>query len=400
MAVSLEKLEDFLGDNIGKIEAIEREVEEIQVGFNSAYQDFKDQHDATLRRLSEKVVERLEAVPELRDQIEQQAVEERERIAQRMTELRETLIPTTQTESDELLAQAQTQMASIRQLNPHLDEREEGYKAQRAELEAELERLNAEISRLSGCLGVVVNFLAISRLDRQRQQIVGQLMVLRKNLREVREEWQEAQEDFTDQQQKLQARWQEASLKLARLREELSYLEDEGQREALAMKRAAHHVLDELKTPVACSDEELGSEIEAMTRLNIQTDDYQESLGKAAGLMALLSGVRKGMINVRESVNALIKEQRMHSAHLPKLKVDVPSGVMSFHEQWDGLRQQVRDEARLSAHPREFIALFEAVMSGELSQEAIESMFQRLGEALTRATAPWGGQGRSRRSRK
>ena len=50
MAVSLEKLEDFLADNIGKIEAIEKEVEEIQVGFNSAYQDFKDQHDATLRR--------------------------------------------------------------------------------------------------------------------------------------------------------------------------------------------------------------------------------------------------------------------------------------------------------------------------------------------------------------
>lgn len=396
MAVSLEKLEDFLADNIGKIEAIEKEVEEIQVGFNSAYQDFKDQHDATLRRLSEKVVERLEAVgPELRDQIEQQVVEERERIAQRMTELAETLIPTTQTESDDLLAQAQAQMSSVRELNPRLNEREEGYKAERAELEAELERLNAEISRLSGCLGVVIHFLAISRLDRQRQQIVGQLKVLGKNLREVREEWQEAQKDFTAQQQELQTRWQEASLKLARLREELSSLEDEGQREALAMKRAVYHVLDELKTPVACPDEELGREIEAMTGLNIQTDDYQESLGKAAGLIALLSGVRKGLVNMRQSVNALIREQGMHKAYLPKLKVSVPSGVMSFHEQWDGLRQQVLDEARLCAHPREFIAIFEAIISGELKPEAIESMFQSLGQALTGATAAWKGRGRS-----
>jgi DNA repair exonuclease SbcCD ATPase subunit len=398
MAVSLEKLENFLEENIGKIETIEGEVEEIQVGFNSAYQEFKDQHDATLRLLSEKVVERLEAVePELRDQIEQQAVDERGLIAQRMTELKETLIPTTQAESDDLLTQAQAEMASIRKLNPSLNEREEGYKAERAELEAELERLNAEISRLSGCLGVVIHFLTISRLDRQRQQIVGQLQVLRKNLREVRQEWQEAQKEFTAQQQEAQTRWQEANLKLARLREELSYLEDEEQREALAMKRAVYHVLDELKTPVACSDEELGREIEAMTRLNIQTDDYQESLGKAAGLIALLSGVRKGMVNMRQSVNALIKEQRMHSAHLPKLKVNVPSGVMGFHEQWDGLRQQVRDEARLCANPQEFIALFEAVMSGKLNQEAVEDMFQTLGQALTGATAAWKGRGGSGR---
>ncbi len=398
MALSLEKVEDFLEGNIAKIEAIEQEVEEIQVGFNSAYQEFKERHDATLSRLSEKVVERLEAVePELRDQIEQQAVDERGRIAQRLVELRETLIPTTQAESDELLAQSQAEKSSIRELNPRLNEREEGYKAERAELEAELERLNAEIARLSGCLGVVVNFLTISRLDRQRQQIVGQLMVLRKNLREVRQEWQEAQKDFTAQEQKLQARWQEASLKLAQLREELSYLEDEGQREALAMRRAAYHVLDELKTPAACSDEELRGEIEAMTRLNTQTDDYQESLGKAAGLIALLSGVRKGMVNMRQSVNALIREQRMHSAYLPKLRVNVTSEVMSFHEQWDNLRQQVQDEARLCAHPREFIALFEAVMGGELKPEAIENMFQSLGQALTGATSAWKGRGRSRK---
>jgi len=74
--VSLDQLNDFLSDNRRKIDAVGREVEEIQVGFNSAYVDFKANHDAQLASLTETLFEKLDSIgPELRDRIDERAVE-------------------------------------------------------------------------------------------------------------------------------------------------------------------------------------------------------------------------------------------------------------------------------------------------------------------------------------
>ena len=398
--IFLEQLNDFLLDNRGKINAVGREVEEIQVGFNSAYVEFKANHDAKLASLTETLFEKLDHLgPALRALIDKRAVEERRLLAERRAELREQLIPQTQTEADAVLAQAQEQIQALRQLNPQLNEREEVYKTHRAALEAKLAELNAEISRRSRGLGFITRFVSIAQLDRQRHRIIGQLEVLAQNLKEVRQEWQARQQEFQTQQEVLQGQWRELSLKVAELKRELTYLDDDVQREALEMKRAVRHVLDNLKEPVPslrsgqapCPDD-LRPGLEAMIELNIKTDAYQEGLGTVGGLVALLDSVGKGTDSFRESIEGLIGEQRMHSEFLPKLKVQLPDSVIAFHKQWDGLRAKMRDDARLCAHPTEFLKAAQPVMERDLSDEAITNMFNCLGQALDEATKKWTGQ--------
>jgi hypothetical protein len=389
--VSLEQLNDFLSDNRRKINAVGREVEEIQVGFNSAYVEFKADHDAQLARLTETLFEKLDDLgPELQTLIDQRAVEERRLLAARRTELREKLIPQTQAEADAVLAQAQEQTKALRQLNPRLDEREEAYKAQRTALETKLAQLNAEISRRSRGLGFITHFVSIAKLDRQRHRVLGQLETLAQNLKEVRQEWQTSQQEFQVGQEALQGQWRELSLRVAELKRELTYLDDEAQREDLAMKRAVRYVLDNLKESVPCP-RDLRAGLEAMIELNVKTDAYQEGLGTVGGLIALLDSVGKGMDSFQESLGGLIGEQRMHGDFLPRLKVRLPDSVIAFHNQWDDLRARMRDDARLCAHPTEFLEAARPVIGRDLSDEAVTNMFNRLGQALTEATKTWRG---------
>jgi hypothetical protein len=57
-----------------------------------------------------------------------------------------------------------------------------------------------------------------------------------------------------------------------------------------------------------------------------------------AGLIALLGGVSQGLQSIGQSVDALIKEQGMHSAYLKPVSVTVDDNVIQFHKQWDELR--------------------------------------------------------------
>jgi len=387
----LDQLNDFLLDNRRKIDAVGREVEEIQVGFNSAYVEFKADHDAQLASLTVSLFEKLDSIgSELRAQIDERVVEERRLLAERRTELREKLIPQTQAEADAVLTQAQEQTKALRQLNPRLDEREEAYKAQLAALETKLAQLNAEISQRSRGLGFIIHFISVAKLDRQRHRILGQLETLARNLKEVRDDWQTSQQEFQTEQEGLQGQWRELSLKVAELNRELAYLDDETQREDLAMKRAGRHILDNLKDPVPCPAD-LRPALKAMIELNVKTDAYQEGLGTVGGLIALLDSVGKGMDSFQESVGGLIGEQRMHSEFLPGLKLRLPDSAIAFHNQWDGLRAKMRDDARLCAHPTEFLEAARPVIQRDLSNEAVTSMFNSLGQALTEATEKWRG---------
>ena len=389
--VSLDQLNDFLLDNRRKINAVGREVEEIQVGFNSAYVEFKADHDAQLASLTETLFEKLDNLgPELRTLVDERAVEERRLLAERRTELREKLIPQTQAEADAVLAQAQEQTKALRQLNPRLDEREEGYKTQQAALETKLAQLNSEISRRSRGLGFIIRFISIAKLDRQRHRVLGQLEALARNLGEVRQEWQTHQQEFQAGQEALQSQWRELSLTVAELKRELAYLDDEAQREDLAMKRAGRHILDNLKDPVPCPAD-LRPGLNAMIEFNVKTDAYQEGLGTVGGLIALLDSVGKGMDSFQESVGGLIGEQRMHSEFLPGLKLRLPDSAIAFHNQWDGLRAKMRDDARLCAHPTEFLKAAQPVIKRDLSNEAITNMFNSLGQVLDEATKKWRG---------
>lgn len=388
--LSLAKLSDYLDEQIGRIDAVRSEVAEIQVGFNSAYVEWKADHDATLERLTETMSDNLSAVsPELKQLIRARLEEEQRLIADRRQKLHEELIPQTQKAADEALAEGQELTARLRESNPRLNDREEKLKARRAKLEGQLADLNLEIKRLSGCLRVMFNFFKINKVDRQRQQVIGKLEVVQGELKEVRQEWTEVQKEIGREQADYQKLWQDYTLELARLQGELDYLDEPVSAENLARKRAIRYVIDHQKEPAEAGIAELQPVLEAMVKYNILTDDYQAGLGSVGSLLALLDGVTEGLKRFRESVQGLLKEQEMHSAYLSDLKVVVNDPVLIFHQQWDGLKARVQDDAHLSANPNEFVAAVQPIIAADLSEARIQGMFNSLGESLTRATKDW-----------
>lgn len=383
--VSLAQFGGFIAQNIERIQAIRQELEELQVGFNGKYVEFKAQHDATLTSLVNQITDDPEiAGPELGRMIADLIGGERETLEARRRELKE-LVPKAQKEADDLLASAQSEVERYRQVNPQFDQSEEEVKGRRAELQQQLEELNAQVQKHGKGLGFLTNFGKISKLDRQRQRIIGQLQYAERELKEVRDKWEAKRTEFTSRQEKAKARWQEASIELAKLQGEAELLDDDVARERLALLRAARQVVDDLKEHVACPNADFQSELDKMVELNVTTDNYHDGLGKAAGLIALLDGLVEGLTSMQNSVGALVREQRMHSAHLPKLKVEIPRPAATFHKQWDGLRAMVLDEKSICEHPMDFVKNMEPIMETQLGNPAINQMFNSLGEALTRA---------------
>lgn len=390
MDASLPQLSRYIEDNMHQIDEVRKEMEEIQVGFNSKYVEWKADHDAALERLVEMVLGQMDEIgPDLKGRIDERVGEERRIVDERRQELRDKLIPQTQSEADTALKEGQSITEMMREENPRLNEKEETLKARRVKFEGELTSYNEQIRKLSGCLGVMFNFFKINRLDKKRQQVIGQLKYVQEALKEVRDEWREVRREMGTEEDTLQVRWQELTRKIAQLQGELDYLDDESNRENLALKRATRHVIDELKEPVVCPVADVKTELDAMVTLNVQTDDYQEGLGAVSSLMSLLVGVGEGMKRLNASVEGLIQEQRMHSSYLSALDVYVPDEVTAFHSQWEGLAQKVRDDGHLCENPAEFLATIRPVMEEGLSEENIKGMFGSLGEALSAATSRW-----------
>ncbi len=384
--VSLAQLGGFIAQNIERIQAVRKEAEELQTGFNSKYVEFKARHDATLASLVNHIADDPEiAGPELGTMIAERIVEEREKAEQRRRDLRKEIIPAAQKDTDDLLATAQAKVEHYRTVNPQFDQSEEEVKARQVALRQQLEDLNQQVQKSGRGLGFLTNFGKIAKLDRERQRVIGQLQWAEQELKEVRDKWEAKRVEFTTRQTEAKARWQQASIELAKLQGELELLDDDTARERLALQRAARHIVDNLKEHVACPDADFQQELDEMVALNINTDDYHDSLGKAAGLIALLNAVVQGLQSMQESVGALVREQRMHSAYLPKLKIDIPAKAVTFHQQWDKLREMVVDEKSICEHPADFVRAMQPVMEEQLSDPAINGMFDSLGGALSRA---------------
>jgi hypothetical protein len=380
----------YLEDQEKAIQALIDQLDEVQVAFNSKFDEFKARHDATLDRLTDEIARQLHTVgPELRAAIDARLPEEHRQIDERRQTVREKYLPQRQQAADEPLQKAQAELARLRALNPQLDKREDALKAQKAELEARLAELNEEIRQQSRGLGVVRHFLAITRADRERQRIIGKLEMVNQSLHDVRREWELERKKVEDQQFQYQERWQLESVAVARLQSELDQLDDEDRRGDLALRRAIWGVLDDLKQPTPGSDPGLDAGLHEMVELNIQTDAYHEGLASVGGLIGLAGGIRNGLQAVGQSIEGLKREQQMHKAYLKALSFSLPAGVETFHKQWPALTKQFSDEKTIGSHPTEFAVAAEPLLAGSLCQDNIEAMFGELGKMIEQATAGW-----------
>jgi len=316
---------------------------------------------------------------------------ELESLEQRTEALRQTEIPAARDELDRTQKQARAAKQRLEERNPLYDEREEKRKARLQELKQELDDLNSQIGRLRKGLGFITRYPRIVRLDRRRHETLGEINAIRAEINDLRVEWQQKLKRTSNDLQLWKAEWQELNLKIARLQDELEYLDDETLREELATKKAIRFILDQTNDPSVCAGGALRDEIQAMIRLNIQTDNYEKGLGTVAGMIALLRGIENGLSSFQTSVEAIIREQKMHSQYLKKISITLPAVVETFHSHWEPLRKKVEDDARLSKFPLEFVSLVQPALERDLSQESIGRMFDALGAELQRATAGWRG---------
>jgi hypothetical protein len=381
---------EYLDRQTRSIEDLVGQLDEIQVAFNAQFDAFKSRHDTELDRLTDRIARRLQDLgPGLRAAIDERMPIEQRQLEERRQSVAEEYLPKRQQAADELLCRAQAELAKLRALNPELDRQEEELKTEKAGLESRLAELNEEIRRSSRGFGTVLHFRAITKLDRERHEVIGKLEMVNKSLYKVRREWQAQHEHMLASQAQLQERWQLEAIAVARLQSELDQLNDRKVRDELATRRTIRHVLDALKEPQNTSDPELEASLQDMIELNVQTDAYHEGLASVGGMIGLLRGIDSGMQAIRQSVQGLHDEQRMHSAYLKPLSFKLPAGVESFHKQWSELAQRFADEGQIGHHPAEFSTAVKPLLKGPLSEASIAGMFEELGRMLKQATAAW-----------
>jgi hypothetical protein len=374
------------------IEALCQQLDEVQVVFNAQFDTFRARRDTRLEELTEQVLVALHGGsidPGLQASIDHRVPAERARLEERLYKVRDEYLPQRRQAADRILQQAQAEMAALRSLNPRLDREEEELKAEKARLETRLAAFNDEIRSKSRGLGILRNFLFISRTDRERQRTVGRLEALAGSLLKVRKEWDEERQVVAKNQAAFQERWQLESIAVARLQAELDQLQDGQAREDLALRRAVRRILDDLKELVPAPDSVLAASLQDMVALNVQTDAYHEGLSSVGGLIGLLGGIRSGLDAIVQAVDGLEREQEMHRDYLKPLDFRLAPNAETFHRQWDALNAQFSDEGVVGAHPASFAAAVHPLLEGPLSQASIEAMFGDLGQMIERAAAAW-----------
>lgn len=385
-----EQVIEYLGQSRLQIQLVVDQLEEVQVVFNSRFDEFSVEHDALLDRLADLIGSMVGSVSaDLRASIDERLGEERAIIQERRRKIREEYLPRRRMAADELLGKAQAELAQLRAQNPQFDEREEALKTEKLELEARLGELNQSIERDSRGLGIIIRFPSIMRADRERNRVIGRLEGVNGSLRDVRNIWKHEQANAVQIQDAYEQQWQLESVAVARLQAELERLDDPVQCEDLALRRAVRNALDALDHVTPEKDDGLRADVARMVELNEKTDEYHEGLASVGGLIGLLGGIDSGLEAIGKSLEGLQGEENMHSAYLRPLEFALPQHVAAFHKQWPELAVRFASEQLIGRHPADFAADVKPLLDGPLSEARIEATFNALGTMITEATSVW-----------
>jgi hypothetical protein len=383
-----EELSDWLATERARIANAFREVEQVQVEYQGAYTRFKAEHDTTLLALVDQVEAQADALDAaLRGPVDARVPIEREAIVKRIADLDQNEIPPLQKQCDNLVQHAQAETATLRQMNPKLNDREEGLKQELATWQKQLDGLNAQVRTLSKGLGFITHAWQVHALDRERFRVAGRLDALTEELNKVRGQWQELHATADKEQAALKAQWQTAMVQLGKLEQERDYLAQDT--DGVAKHRAILFVLDTLKTPTPVAQPALNAGLQHMIELNCATDDFETALGSIAGILGIAKGVDEGLARLGESVKALIDEQARHRDYLKPLRLQLPDNVLTFGAAWDDLAAKSQDEKKRADHPANFVAAMKPFLDERLTQEHITGFFNGLGAAIQQATRDW-----------
>jgi len=383
--MSLADFFKYARDNRKRIDDIYREIEEIQLQFNEMHTRQVQERQQLIASLIPGLLSNPAELPvEIAQPLQAQEQTEGKRLQEEHAKLLSDELARRQS-ADNLILEAQRQLAHLRDENPILNQQEEGLKARRQDMEMELARLDAEIKNLPWFpLGWLTNMAKRGRLGKERDQLVQNINSMTEAIRKVRAKWQEEKKSLQESQTTLRSQWQAQSVETAQLLGRLEYLE--GNLSALVKRNAAQNWLSGLtELPVASGPwkDRLGP----LTELNRSKVAYEKGLTSVAEMLGLLKGLGEGMDRFIRSLGTVYEEQRRYK--LPALTVELSDAVTSFHATWPDIQSKVKDEKYLGAHPLEFSKRVDGVIREPLPEAVIQKMFEDMGAALNLATKAW-----------
>jgi len=375
----------YTRDNRKRIEDTYREIEEIQYQFNELFARQSQERQKVVASLIPLLIaESADLPPEIAQPLEDREQMERKALRDELAALR---VEETdkRLKVDNLVVEAQRQVAHLREQNPILNQQEEELKARRAAMQQELQRLNAEIEGMHMFpIGWLTKAGKRRRLSVERQQLTENLTAMTEGIRQVRTKWQEEKKALEESQASLRNQWQAMSVEVAQVQNRAEHLA--ANLDALGKRNAAQNWLNELQeAPVASGvwKERLAPLLE----LNRSRAAYEAGLKSVSEILGLLKGIGEGMDRFIRSVSTVYEEQRRYK--LPMINLELSDAVTSFHAFWPDTQAKVKDEKFLGTHPLEFSQRVQSLIQQRLNERSIQRMFEDMGEALNRATKAW-----------
>jgi len=381
--IELGRFVTFIQENTQRIADLYKEVEEVQVRFNSEYSALLAEWQGLVEGAAPRLLAAELPAPVAAALSASQA-QERAKLEARLAELRASLAEKKQA-SDAALQAAQAEIARLRELNPELNQREEKLKAQSLRESERILALEVELKDAGFWNRLLGAGELKAKLDKARKGHAKTVSALQG----VREEWVQKKKEAEGRQAELRGAWEKASVELSQSQAEHDYLA--GNLEALTAQRGAQAYLAALEQAPASGGPlvggELGDATSQIAALNAKLAAYRGGLASVAESLGLLTGVRTGMERFFQSANKVYEEQRRYN--LKPLRLEVHRDVVAFHNTWAEYAKLVRDEKRLGQNPLEFVRIAQGMIQERLTEPAIQAMFESMGQALSAATKAW-----------
>jgi len=133
--VALANFHRYVQENITRISALYREIEEIQYRFNDIYGKLQTQWQESVEKTAPQL-QQAELPPQQAEMLRGYQQQERQKLEERISQLRQQVAEKQQA-AEAALREAQAELQRVREFNPVLNEREEALKARsRSETEA------------------------------------------------------------------------------------------------------------------------------------------------------------------------------------------------------------------------------------------------------------------------
>ena len=378
----------YLDSKVEKINALVKEIEEIQHEFESRFMQSQQRYDNARAAASAWVEGHEWKQPAwLAEAIEKALPPMRDRKRARIDELKGQLSELA-TQRQGIEQQNDATMEQIKSQNPQLNAREEELKQQETEARDHFYKLTAEWKKTGGGLGWLLGPGAVRKAREAMEKANADWININARLAEVRNSWVALKQKTDETEATLQQAWRLRVAEIARLNRELAELE----RDLESVARGG--VVDELLCAIV---EAKGSDQPDFDKLlaeviaaHDENNAYEAGITQVAELMGLMKGVCEGLTRMGESVKSVQEEQDAHS-ELARLKLETPPVVLQFHQLWAEMRPVVLDEKEAAAHPTQFAENVKQALGDRLSDKAIDAMFTALGDELNRATKEqWG----------